>query len=179
MRGRQRELVEEFKLAFRRHPAGVAIISAMGPQGPVGLTASSVASVSLDPLALSFSLAGTKSAQAILSAKTFVVHLMSAHDVDTVDAFARPGVPRFTAEQKWSTLPSGEPILRTALAAMRCRHLHAIAVGDSTLVVAEVLDVHRNPSSSPSLLYYNRGYRAVDDTTRVVPGASSPPPASG
>ena len=35
------------KAAFRTHPAGVAIITASTPAGPVGLTASSVASRSL------------------------------------------------------------------------------------------------------------------------------------
>jgi flavin reductase (DIM6/NTAB) family NADH-FMN oxidoreductase RutF len=181
MGGREQDdLVDDFKSAFRRFPAGVALIAAMGPDGPAGLTASSVASVSLDPVALSFSLAGTtRSAQIVLSAKTFVVHLMTADDIEIAQAFARPGAPRFTPEQRWSTLPSGEPVLASALVAMRCRHLHAIPVGDSTLVVAEVLDIRRNLSGGPSLLYYNREYRAVDDTTPVVTGDDNMSSAPG
>lgn len=169
------DLVGEFKSAFRRFPAGVALISAPGPDGPVGLTASSVASVSLDPLALSFSLSGTtRSARTVLSAKTFVVHLLRARDVDVARAFARPGGPRFTPEQGWSLLPSGEPVLRGALTAMRCRCLHAIAVGDSTLVVAEVLEVHRNRSAGAALAYYQREYRVVGEATAIASGGNPP-----
>ena len=69
-------VVDEFKDAFRGHPAGVAIITAMGPSGPVGLTASSVASVSAQPPMLAFSLASAEgSAGVILDADTIVVHL--------------------------------------------------------------------------------------------------------
>lgn len=167
MRGDERHgLVEEFKAAFRRFPAGVALISAIGPNGPVGLTASSVASVSLKPVALAFSLsATTRSSRAVLAAETFVVHLLSARDVDVARAFADPNAPRFTAEQGWSTLPTGEPVLPSALVALRCRHLEAVPVGDSTVVVAEVLEIHPNRSAGPALAYYERAYRVVDDST--------------
>lgn len=40
---------EEFKLAFRNHAAGVSVITAEGAAGPVGLTATSVFSVSATP----------------------------------------------------------------------------------------------------------------------------------
>ena len=45
----ERNVTEAFKDAFRAHPAGVAIITAKGSSGPVGLTASSVSSVSAEP----------------------------------------------------------------------------------------------------------------------------------
>ena len=42
-------ITDAYKSAFRGHPAGVAVITAEGPDGPTGLTASSVASVAIDP----------------------------------------------------------------------------------------------------------------------------------
>jgi hypothetical protein len=39
---------DEFKSAFRNHPAGVAVITADAGYGPVGLTATSVISVSAE-----------------------------------------------------------------------------------------------------------------------------------
>ncbi|MFG3697211.1 flavin reductase [Micromonospora sp. NPDC047620] len=57
---------ELMKGAFRRYPTGVPVISATGPDGPVGLTASSVASVSVAPSAVSFSVMGTQSAHHLL-----------------------------------------------------------------------------------------------------------------
>lgn len=139
------DLAERFKGAFRRYPTGVAVITAAGPGGPVGLTASSVASVSVAPPALSFSVLGTRSARALLDAPSFVVHLLGPRHVDLARAFSRTGGPRFTPEQRWSTLPSGEPILPGALAAIRGAPLHLVPVGDATLVVAAVLEVFAGP----------------------------------
>src|SRR5688572_26306931 len=101
--------VERFKAAFRGHPAGVAVIAAAGPDGPAGLTASSVVSVSVAPPAVSFSVMDSPSALTIAAADSFVVHLLGAEHVDVARSFAVPGGVRFTAEQGWRTLPTGEP----------------------------------------------------------------------
>ncbi|MFF3601755.1 flavin reductase, partial [Kitasatospora indigofera] len=70
-------MIDQFKAAFRRHPAGVAVITAEGPDGPVGLTASSVSSVSAEPPVLVFSVT-TKAGSAghVLAATTCIVHLL-------------------------------------------------------------------------------------------------------
>jgi flavin reductase (DIM6/NTAB) family NADH-FMN oxidoreductase RutF len=154
--------VAAFKAAFREHPSAVALITATTPRGPVGLTASSVASVALDPPALSFSVTrATGSAGALLAADTIVVHLLADRHVGVARAFARSGEPRFTPEQGWSTLATGEPFLPHTRSALRCRALHVVPVGSSSLVVAEVLDVHTGPTAPP-LIYYDRRYRRLD-----------------
>ena len=53
---------DAFKAFFRGHPAGVAVITAIGDDGPVALTASSVSSVSVDPPLLIFSISSLSSA---------------------------------------------------------------------------------------------------------------------
>ena len=64
--------VELLKAAFRRHATGVALVTASGPDGPVGLTASSVASVSTRPPALSFSvLTGSATGRIVAEAAAF------------------------------------------------------------------------------------------------------------
>ncbi|GAA2631397.1 flavin reductase family protein [Dactylosporangium fulvum] len=155
-------LVDEFRAAFRAHPAGVALIAARGPHGPVGLTVSSVASVSAAPPALSFSLGAGLSARALLAAETFVVHLLHGGSVDLARAFATSGAPRFTADQGWMTLPTGEPALAGAGVVMRCRRLHAVPVGDATLVAAEVLEILARPSGGQPLVYHDRAYHRFD-----------------
>lgn len=158
--------VAEFKGAFREHPSAVALITASTQRGPVGLTASSVTSVAVDPPALSFSVTrATGSAGALLAADTIVVHLLADRHAGLARAFARSGEPRFTPEQGWSTRATGEPFLPDARFALRCRALHVVPVGSSSLVVAEVLDVHTGPSAPP-LVYHDREYRRLD------PGAS-------
>lgn len=143
--------------AFRRYPTGVAVICAASSQGPVGLTASSVASVSVTPPALSFSLMGTRSARLLMQAPSFVVHLLGPKHVGLAREFSRPDGSRFIPEQGWRTLPSGEPILPGALAALRGTPLHVIPVGDATLVVASVHEVFHGPDDG-RLIYHDRKY---------------------
>lgn len=152
---------EALKAAFRSHPAGVAIITATTPDGPVGLTASSVASVAVDPAAIMFSVTrATGSAGAILSADTFVVHLIDDEHSALAQSFATSGADRFTPEQGWTALDTGEPHLDTARAALRCRALHTIAVGTSTVVIAEVLEVLTGTQGRP-LVYVDRRFHAL------------------
>lgn len=145
---------EQLKTAFRRYPTGVAIITA---PGPAGLTASSVASVSTDPPSLSFSVMNSASARAILDAPSFVVNLLGPGSVTLAQVFAGRGGPRFTADQGWELLPTGEPVLTTASASLRGSPLHTVPVGTSTVVVAQIHDVLLGEAAG-HLVHHNRTY---------------------
>ena len=149
--------------AFREHPVGVALIVAQTHGGPVGLTVSSVSSVGIDPPALSFSVTrATGSAGKILGAETYLVHLLDARHAALAKSFAVSGADRFTSEQGWQTLPTGEPYLPDSRVALRVRTLHSLGVGSSVIVVAEVLGAHFGDSGSP-MVYLNRQFRGVTD----------------
>lgn len=150
-----------FKDAFRTHPAGIALITAQTPEGAVGLTASSVASVGLDPTALAFSVTrATGSAGGLLEADSYVVHLLDLPQLAIAREFAVSGGERFSDSQGWSRLPTGEPHLAAARAALRCQTLTSLPVGASTLVLAEVLEVFVGPTNEP-LVYRDRTFHAV------------------
>ena len=154
---------DALKLAFRDHPAGVSLITAQTDEGPVGLTASSVASVSVDPPALVFSVTrATGSAGGILRADSFLVHLLDSRHADLARTFAVSGTERFTAEQGWAELETGEPYLRDVRAALRCRALHTEIVGSSVVVVAEVIGSVQGDTHAP-MAYYNREFRELGE----------------
>lgn len=156
------DLATEFKAAFREHPAGIALITASTPEGPVGLTASSVASVAVDPAALVFSVTRTTgSAGLILAADSFLVHLLDAPHAGIAQEFAVSGGERFTETQGWRTLGTGEPHLASARVALRSRSMQQIPVGSSMLVVAEVLDIVTAEPTAPAepLIYVDRTFR--------------------
>ncbi|GAA1347825.1 flavin reductase family protein [Arthrobacter koreensis] len=162
-------VVDEFKNAFRGHPAGVAIITAAGAEGPVGLTASSVSSVSAVPPILAFSLASTEgSAGVIASADTIVVHLLGAENAELAALFAARGTERFGRDLPWSTLPGGEPLLEGVPRALLCRILSRTQAGSSTLIAAEVLEIHTGPASAP-LVYHDRTYHHLGDHSTLRP----------
>lgn len=157
------DLVTAFKDAFRTHPAGIALITAQTADGPVGLTASSVASVGIDPAALAFSVTrATGSAGGLLSADSYMVHLLDREQLHIAQQFAVSGGERFTAEQGWDTLDTGEPYLPSARAALRARTLQTSAVGGSTLVLAEVLDIRLGTPGEP-LIYRDRTFHALGE----------------
>ncbi|QEO13224.1 flavin reductase [Agromyces intestinalis] len=157
------DLIADFKTAFRTHPAGIALVTAATATGPVGLTASSVASVALDPTSLVFSVTrATGTAGALLGAHSLVVHFLGTQHEDLARAFSTSGGPRFTPEQPWERLPSGEPFLPDARAAMRAVPTLVVPVGSSSLIVAEVVDVRLGPDAPP-LVWHETRFRTLTD----------------
>ena len=101
---------DDFKTLFRGQPGGVAVITADDGTGPVALTATSVASVSVDPPLLVFSVSALSSAAAtILKASTVVVHLLDGDDLGVARLASTSGVDRFADTSAWSRLTTGEP----------------------------------------------------------------------
>lgn len=159
-----------FRDMFRGHPAGVALITARIDGRQEGMTISSLASVTLEPLAVSFSFSRSGgTAGEMLKASTFLIHFLRDSQADLAVAFADPAAPRFTAEQGWDVLPTGEPYLPAALGAMRVRPLSITEVGDARLVAAEVLNVLEGPAGQP-LLYHDRRFLSLAETV-PAPGA--------
>jgi flavin reductase (DIM6/NTAB) family NADH-FMN oxidoreductase RutF len=165
---------EDFKAAFRNHPAGVTIITAQGPSGPVGLTASSVFSVSVDPPLLVFSLSGqSSSSAAILEAGSVVVHLLGADQIDLAKTFATAGIDRFENASTWSRLITGEPVLPRANAWLRGTIVNEMSAGDSTVVAVQVLQVNissgaeRHGQQARPLVYHNRSWHSLSADSTV------------
>jgi flavin reductase (DIM6/NTAB) family NADH-FMN oxidoreductase RutF len=158
-------LAGAFRDAFRHHPAGVAVVTARDGAGrPVGLTASSVASVSLTPPALVLSVSHRASAAAaLLATDSFLVHLLEARNVDLARRFATSGANRFGPATRWTPLTTGEPWLTDAPTALRCRPLSRTRVGDAAVLTAEVVGVRGAGRSGSPLLHYDRGFHMLGE----------------
>ncbi len=113
---------EEFKTAFRNHAAGVAVITADAGRGPVGMTATSVFSISATPPLLVFSASELSSSTPTLTeADTVVVHLLGSDDLDLAVLCATSGIDRFADTSLWSRLETGEPYFPNVHAWIRGR----------------------------------------------------------
>ena len=157
------DLIEQFRNAFRGYPAGVSIVTATVDGQPVGMTMSSLSSLAIDPLSVAFSISQPGGAgSAMLNASTYLIHLLAAEQAELAGIFARKGSIRFTPEQGWDRLPTGEPWLPDAPAAIRARPLSMLKVGTAHLVVAEVLGVTFGPAADP-LVYHDRTFLTVSD----------------
>lgn len=148
---------------FRRHAAGVAVITARGAAGPVGFTATSLTSVSTEPPLLSFGIGtGSSSWPAVSAAEHVGVHLLGEHQQDLATTFARSGADRFGAPTAWQEGPEGVPVLDGVLAWLVCRVAGRVPAGDHRIVLAEVLLGDSAGAGSP-LLYHQGRYNGLRD----------------
>lgn len=129
-----------FREIFRRHPAGVAVVTLVDPVlgRRVGFTATSVISVSATPPTLAFSISRSSSSWLPLAAATsVVVNFLPTDGGHLSHRFATHGIDRFDGVPH-TTLESGEPVLADASSWVRATVLDRHPAGDSALVVARV-----------------------------------------
>ncbi|MFB7928002.1 flavin reductase family protein [Streptomyces sp. NPDC056039] len=148
---------------FRRHAAGVAVITARGDTGPVGFTATSLASVSAEPPLLSFGVGtGSSSWPAIAATDHVGVHILGEHQQELAATFARSGADRFAEPTAWREGPEGVPLLDGVSAWLVARVVARVPAGDHRLVLAEVL--HGDPTGAGRPLLYHQGrFRRLAD----------------
>lgn len=164
---------DEFKALFRGHPGGVAVITADAGDGPVALTATSVASVSADPPLLIFSVSSLSSSAAVLArAETVVVHLLDAQDLDLARIGATSGIDRFDGTRPWSRLVTGEAVYHDVRAWVRCAIIERMDAGGSTVIAAHALQAQLERDVSPgeagdALVYHNRSWHRLGENSRI------------
>jgi flavin reductase (DIM6/NTAB) family NADH-FMN oxidoreductase RutF len=159
---------EEFKLAFRNHPAGVAIITADAGDGPVGLTATSVFSVSAEPPLFVFSISSqSSSAPTLAHADTVVVHLLGAEQLEAAKLFATSGVDRFADTDSWARLDTGEPYLPASPSWLRGRIINRMEAGGSTVIAVHALEAHTSATATSPLVYHDRTWHGIGDHSRL------------
>lgn len=169
---------DDFRAAFRNHPAGVAIVTADDGGGPAGLTATSVTPVSAEPALLLFTLSsGASAAPVISNAETAVVHLVCAEQVELARRFATSGIDRFAGPVGWTRLATGEPLLGGVDTWLRGRIVDRIAAGDSTVVLLRVVGVHAGRFPRSPLVYLNRTWYSLG-AAAVLPGQGTQDPGS-
>jgi len=154
---------DTYRQVFRRHAAGVVVITADGGTGPAGFTATSLVSVSLLPPLVSFALSTTASSwPAINAASSLVVNFLDAGQHELAARFATSGIDRFAEPLRWSRLSTGEPVLDDAPSYLRAQIEHRFGVGDHHIVVARLATFgERRPHHQP-LVYHDGSYATTD-----------------
>lgn len=140
---------------------GVTVVTAFDTGGePVGLTASSFTSVSLDPPLILVCIARTSgSLDALERADHFAVNVLHIGQQPTSNLFAVPGEDRF-GQTPWTRDRHDAPVLPNALANFECRRHQVHDGGDHIILVGEVLRARFDPRRDP-LLYFRGRYRSL------------------
>ena len=151
---------DEFRRVLGHLPTGVTVVTAFTPEGPRGLSANSVTSVSLDPPLILFCPAkSSETWPALREAGRFVVNVMAGHHAPLIRRVAAKGVDRFEGVE-FSERPTG-PGLVDAVAWIECSLRDEHDAGDHTIVVADVLGIEAAEDVDP-LVFYRGRYGTVN-----------------
>ncbi|MBA1205003.1 flavin reductase [Pseudomonas capeferrum] len=131
---------QAFRAALGTFTTGVTIITSQAEDGsPVGITANSFNSVSLDPPLVLWSLSKqARSLQTFSSGKHWNVHVLSIEQETLSGRFATQGEDKF-AEIQLDTGISEAPLLHDCTARFQCRTAFQYEGGDHVIFVGEVL----------------------------------------
>ena len=146
----------DLRRVFGLLTTGVTVVTAVGPgPEPVGVTANSVTSVSLDPPLILWCLANkSNSIGAFTLGSPFAIHILAAHQADIALHFARSGQSKFEAGDYARSHPV-LPDVEGALARIECRVDALHGGGDHTIIVGAVTG-WRARSGAPLAFYASR-----------------------
>ncbi len=149
-----------FKQAFRRHAAGVAVITARDTDGtPVGFTATSLASLAAVPPLATFNMSRTSTAwHAVDTTDRTAIHMLGSRNRSVAERLSGPAAERFVGDH-WREGPHGLPILNEVTAWMTATILQRIPVAGNAIVVVHIEEGALGDDDAP-LLYHERAYHA-------------------
>lgn len=169
---------KDFRRALSQFPTGVTVITTLDQDGqPVGVTASSFNSVSMDPALVLWSIdKGAHSLKAFEEAEHFVVNVLGRDQVNTSNNFASRGEDKF-ANAAYHAGLGGCPVLDEYAAQFECKTWAVYEGGDHLILVGEVLDYRFADAVEP--LVFARGSYAISAQHPEMVKASSTITAEG
>jgi flavin reductase (DIM6/NTAB) family NADH-FMN oxidoreductase RutF len=143
-------------------PAGVTVISAFGPHGPAGATASAVCSLSLDPMMMLACLdRGSRTLRAVQSADRFAINVLGRGQQPVAETFAT----KLEQEDKWQSAAWGDrhgaPVIEGCPVHVVCSLHDVIAAGDHVILTGDVLHVEAEDDGDP-LVHHGGFFRGLD-----------------
>lgn len=150
----------EFRQLLGRFTTGVTVITMHLPDGqPAGMTANSLASVSLAPPLVSMCIDHAAELYAsLLAAPGFVINVLESSQESLSRRFAAKHLDRFDGVG-YHTSAGGQPVLDGVLAWIECVPHATFAGGDHTIVVGRVL--RGGTTEGAPLVYFRGGYAGL------------------
>ncbi len=174
-------LTQNFRNALGAFPTGVTIVTTLDKENrPIGFTANSFTSVSLNPQLISICIdKASFNLESFSNGESFAVNVLSESQDQISTTFARPITDRFERVD-WDSRVTGSPIIKGSAAWFDCSKDNFIDSGDHFILIGRVLAFD---STTKTPLVYLRGnyvnlnleqkmlLAMENETTRVVVGA--------
>ena len=150
----------QFRQLLGRFTTGVTVITARNPAGGLhGMTANSLASVSLEPPLILLSIDHTAAMHGLLTTgPAFAVNILSSNQETVSRRFAQDRDERFDGIG-YQESPRGLILLDGALAHLECERVATYEAGDHTILVGRV--VAGAASDGRPLCYFRGGYASL------------------
>jgi len=148
--------------AFGQFATGVTVVTALDAQGePIGITANSFASVSLEPPLVSWCVDRTSTRfQEFADAQYFSISVLTAEQRALSDLFAMRSWDKTVFDDvDWSAGHRGVPQLPGVSARFDCKTEHLYEGGDHLIIVGAVLDY--DCDAQPPLLFSQGDYKTL------------------
>jgi flavin reductase (DIM6/NTAB) family NADH-FMN oxidoreductase RutF len=157
--------------AFGAFLTGVTVVTTRDANdAPIGFTANSFTSVSLDPPLLLVCLARTsRNFAALTQAPGFAVNILSQGQTAVSNTFARSVEDRFSAVE-WRVGPHGSPVLSDVAAWFDCSMHHMVDGGDHVILIGSVEAFHNGQLNG---LGYARGSYFVPELAQKALSAAA------
>lgn len=155
--------VQQFKNALAHWASGVTVVTTQLDGHPIGITASSFTSLSLQPPQVLISVSRKlHTHDAILQSRVFAVSILSTEQLAWGMRFAgmMPEVGDRFEGITWSTAITGCAILPGVLGWVDCSLRHAYDGEDHSIFIGEVVAAGFRDNKTP-LLYFDRRWRQL------------------
>ncbi len=142
----------QLRSAFGRFGTGVTVVTTQTANGPLGMTANSFSSVSLDPPLVLWSPAtASKRHDAFASAARFCIHVLAADQRGIADHFAGQGHDFDGFD--WQAGPGDTPTFMGCLATFHCDTYAVYTAGDHSLILGHVKQAAERQGGGPGLMF--------------------------
>jgi flavin reductase (DIM6/NTAB) family NADH-FMN oxidoreductase RutF len=154
--------IRAYRAAISHFASGVTVVTSSGANGPSGLTASAVCSLSLEPLLMVVCIdTGSRTLEAIRRSRRLAVNILARGQEGLAATFAS----KAPEPDKFRDVPHmevhGVPVLEGVVAWLSGSVRELAPGGDHVIGVAEVEEVGA-PGGEP-LVYYRGGYHTLSE----------------
>jgi len=153
--------VSTYRDTIGHFATGVAVVTAIGPEGPAGMTTNAVASLSLDPVLLlvCFDLQ-SRTLDVVQDSRRFAVNILGVGDEELAAVFASKRVAREKFDSVTHRETHGVPVLDSALAWIACSLVELRPGGDHMIGIGEVIGMSVQDERDP-LVFYRGRYTSI------------------
>jgi flavin reductase (DIM6/NTAB) family NADH-FMN oxidoreductase RutF len=152
---------DRFRSVMGNFATGVTVVTATSPEGPVGMTANAVCSLSLDPLLLLVCFDKTaRTLNVVRETERFGVNVLAAGQEPLARLFASKAPEHAKFAEVAHTVQDGIPVIDDGLAWVGCRLERLIPGGDHTIGIGAVESAEAGGDEREPLLWYRGAFRS-------------------